>query len=489
VAQDLFGIVGSLQAGAFRVTGVVAEGGFGIVYRAHHEGFRADVALKCLKIPGTMSAEQRAEFLLKFKEEGELLFRLSALIPSVVRPLHVGTLEGARDGAFVPFIALEWLEGESLESLVARRRDAGKPPLDLNRAVALLGPAARALECAHKFPTPEGRISVLHRDLKPENLFISRGHGQDIVKVLDFGIGKVKSEATQMVGRASAEGGLSAFTPAFGAPEQWLPKRYGQTGPWTDVWGFALTMVQVLTGKPPLEGDLQALMGSCLDERQRPTPRALGAQLPDHVEAAFTRALAVDPHDRYQDIGQFWDALEGATGITTQRVGAEPVSTSLSEAPPPAVESSAIPDLQIDLPPQPRTQLSARDPKPRPARPPQESDSDLNLLGNDASQLQLQGDLGVSSRLEPSGLQPSLPRPRRAVPRVPSVRPSAAAVFSRAIPALKLLALATAIMLADFAYAAYAGEAFTVGPARAFWIAGPLAVYGLFQMAMAVLGE
>ncbi len=92
MAEDVSGIVGSLQAAVFRVERVVAEGGFGVVYRAHHEGFRAAVALKCLKIPVAFSAEQREAFLQKFQEEGEVLFRLSALIPSVVRPLHVGTL-------------------------------------------------------------------------------------------------------------------------------------------------------------------------------------------------------------------------------------------------------------------------------------------------------------------------------------------------------------------------------------------------------------
>src|SRR5262245_50081506 len=58
MAEDVFGIVGSLQAAVFRVERVVAEGGFGVVYRAHHEGFKAAVALKCLKIPGAFSAEQ-----------------------------------------------------------------------------------------------------------------------------------------------------------------------------------------------------------------------------------------------------------------------------------------------------------------------------------------------------------------------------------------------------------------------------------------------
>ena len=486
---DVFGIVGSLQAGAFRVAHAVAEGGFGVVYRAHHEGFRADVALKCLKIPGTISREQRSGFLQKFQEEGELLFRLSALIPAVVRPLHVGVIENARDGAFVPFIALEWLDGESLESLVSRRREAGKPPLELARAVALLGPAARALECAHRFPTPAGPVSVLHRDLKPENLFISRSHGQETVKVLDFGIGKVKNVATQIVGRVSSEGGLSAFTPAYGAPEQWLPKRYGQTGSWTDVWGFALTLCEVLLGKPPLEGDLQAVMGACLDERQRPTPRTLGCPVPDLVEAAFQKALAVDPQHRYQDIGEFWDALENATGVRTPRIAKDGGLHFDSVAPP--AGSAAIPDLQIDAPParRPPPALSgSRTPRPR-----QDSASEMTLLGNDAGAVFDAPLAPIARAAPPSRLEieaaPLRPARVAAVAPLPSTRPSAGHVLARAVPALKILGLAAGIMIADIAYASYAGAPFTVGPARAFWLAGPLAIYALFKLAMAVLGE
>ena len=67
MSRDVFGIVGTSLAGTYRVERVVAEGGFGVVYRAFHEGFRAPVALKCLKIPAGMTAEHQAEFLEKFR--------------------------------------------------------------------------------------------------------------------------------------------------------------------------------------------------------------------------------------------------------------------------------------------------------------------------------------------------------------------------------------------------------------------------------------
>ncbi len=322
--EDVFRIVGTLQAGAYRVDAVVAEGGFAVVYGAYHEAFRARVALKCLKIPGTLSPAHQAEFLERFRSEAELLFRLSASLPAVVRPLHVGVLD-TPTGTFAPFIALEWLEGVTLDQRIAERRRSGQPPLSLDAALRLLTPVARALERAHHFPGPSGEIAVLHRDLKPENVFVARVHGEETTKILDFGIGTVKSAATQIVGKQSAsEQSFSAFTPAYGAPEQWVPKRFGQTGRWTDVWGLALTLVETVLGRCPIDGDHAAMMGSAIDEKRRPTPRAEGLEVTDAVEHVFSRALAVDPLERYQEVADFWADLHRALGMTVSLVPARP---------------------------------------------------------------------------------------------------------------------------------------------------------------------
>ncbi len=521
MAEDVFGIVGSLQAAVFRVERVVAEGGFGVVYRAHHEGFKAAVALKCLKIPGAFSAEQRQAFLQKFQEEGEVLFRLSALIPSVVRPLHVGTLESSRH-PFVPFIALEWLDGESLDSVIERRRTAGKPPLELSRVVRMMGPVARALECAHKFPGPGGgQLSILHRDLKPENLFLAKVHGQETLKILDFGIGKVRSAATQMVGRVSAEqGGIAAFTPAYGAPEQWLPKRYGQTGPWTDIWGFALCAVEALTNRAPFEGDAPAVMGACINEAERPTPLTFGVKVPDRAEAAFRKALAVDPVNRFHDIGAFWDEIEGASGHTTPRITVTQSFEDDSMPPPPepsgAQPSSLLtevdatkriasaqpfPELTLGLP-------SPAAPKPKPA--PAASPGKIPVLGggmrsfehaeDEAMHISLMRSetpqhlgVGAQPRSSPRAATPELaasPRVARSanVRAMPSEAPTMDTVLTRVMPALRLIGMGAAIMIADVAYANVNGEAFRVGPVRALWIAGPLVGYGVVKLVLSLVG-
>lgn len=502
MARDVFGIVGSLQAAVFRVERVVAEGGFGVVYRAHHEGFKAPVALKCLKVPAAFTPEQRRAFLRKFQEEGELSFQLSALIPSVARPLHVGTLESAQH-PFVPFIALEWLEGESLESLVARRLDERKPPLELARVVRLMGPVARALEYAHRFPGPEGaRLSILHRDLKPENLFLATAHGHQALKILDFGIAKVRLAATQMAGRVSADVGadLAAFTPAYAAPEQWLPQRYGQTGPWTDVWGFALCAVSLLAQRAPFEGDAAAVMGACLDERQRPTPLAFGVELPERAEAAFRRALAVDPVQRFQDIGLFWDELEAASGMLTPRIGSGAVASG-SLAPPRADDASVAEPTEFDptlgaagAPRAPTLGLAPPPPR-RPALP-LGMDATLSEIPTDGLRLsvmrgssldQLQAE-APGPRRAPSP-SPALGAPRRdARPLLQSEAPSLSSVLSRLKPGLRLLGVGSAIMVVDAIYTAQSGESFTLGPARALWVAGPLVGLGLVKLVLSLHG-
>ena len=314
MVDDVFGIVGTTQAGNFHVQQVVAEGGFGVVYRALHGGFRAPVALKCLKVLEGRTARERELFLEKFREEAALLFRLSASIPEVVRPLHVDVLH-LKGGQFVPFLALEWLEGESLDKVIDRRRDAGEPPMGMQKVLKLFRPLAHAIARAHRFPSPTGTVSIIHRDLKPENIFITMQDGVERGRILDFGIAQARSLAEQAVGRVTAGDKLNAFSPAYGAPEQWAPRRFGQAGPWTDVWGLALTMVEALVGRQVIGGEVQAMMGTALDVARRPTPRAEGIHLPAAVDAAFERALAVNPRDRTKDVETFWTELESAMGF------------------------------------------------------------------------------------------------------------------------------------------------------------------------------
>jgi len=331
---DRFGLVGNTIAGTFRVDDLVAEGGFGVVYRAYHLHFRAPVALKCLKIPEELTAEERHEFLEQFRSEAEIMFRLSASLPNIVRPLHVDAVQ-APTGEFVPLMALEWLEGRSFEKIIEERCFAGLSPLPLTETLDLLGPAADALDAAHHFDGPDGQMVVVHRDIKPDNLFLTNVGGKPHVKILDFGISKMRRSAGGGAGRASQTSGQAPFSPAYGAPEQWVPKRFGQTGPWTDVWGLALTLVEIIKGDAVIVGDHQAMMGTALDPLSRPTPRKEGLEVTDEIESVFEKALALDPRFRFQTVKTFWSALRRAIEL-----GGDPT-----------IEADASSDSKIKLPP------------------------------------------------------------------------------------------------------------------------------------------
>ena len=273
MVSDQFGIVGTVIAGSYAVEAVVAEGGFAVVYRAHHSGFAAPVALKCLKLSRKVSQDREAEFLAQFRAEAALLFQLSSRIPTVVRPLHIDALT-TKNGTFVPYMALEWLEGETLAAIIRQRAEDGRPPPPLKKLVRLLTPVAEALERAHNFTSADGTsVSIVHSDIKPENIFVANVGGDQVVKILDFGVAKAQSVASQVAGQGpNASSGVHSFTPAYAAPEQWDPEKYGETGPWTDVWGLALTLVEALAGRPIIDGDIGAMMGIALDPLARPTP-------------------------------------------------------------------------------------------------------------------------------------------------------------------------------------------------------------------------
>ncbi len=333
---DPFNWVGNVVAGKYRVDAMVAEGGFGIVYRAFHLGFDEKVALKCLKVPRRLEGADRAKFLESFLAEGKLLHQLSRQTTGIVQALDVGAVESP-SGAWTPYLVLEWLDGVTLDEDLAERAKRGALGRSLDEAIELLEPVARALGVAHE-------RGVAHRDVKPANLFLANIAGRRVVKVVDFGIAKVLSDVSRMT-RALEETGasLQAFTPQYGAPEQ-FHKRFGATGPWTDAFALALVLVELLTGKPALDGDTTQLFIAVSDPGQRPTPRAFGVPISDAVDAIFARALAVDPKARFRTAAEMWDALLAAraSGQGAAPPSREAVATARTELAPASIAPTAL---------------------------------------------------------------------------------------------------------------------------------------------------
>ncbi|WP_232379437.1 bifunctional serine/threonine-protein kinase/formylglycine-generating enzyme family protein [Polyangium fumosum] len=398
---DPFAWVGQTIDGKFRVEAVIGEGGFGIVYRALHLGLGEPVAVKCLKIPASLAPDERERFQHSFLEEGRLLRKLSRATPAVVQALDVGAAV-APSGVWAPYLVLEWLHGQTLEAFLARRNEDKQGGMPLADAFALLEPAALALAAAHD----EG---IAHRDIKPANLFLAsivgggaphspfvggqaphspfvggqaphspfvggqaphsplapgspvegaapyNAAGAPTMKVLDFGIAKVIADNASIT-RAMEQTGHapSIFTPFYGAPEQ-FNRRFGATGPWTDVYALALVLVELCTGKSALVGDdVTQLYIATTDVSIRPTPRTHGVRTSHAVEAVFQKALAIEPRGRFTSARLFWDALRealpapietDAPGVTAPPLGKgirDPLTTApqIAEMPPAKPASS-----------------------------------------------------------------------------------------------------------------------------------------------------
>ncbi|MFO0591230.1 MAG: SUMF1/EgtB/PvdO family nonheme iron enzyme [Polyangiaceae bacterium] len=309
-ARDPFELIGITIEGKYRVASVIGDGGFGVVYRGVHTGFGELIAIKCLKIPRDLDDKARGELLDQLKEEGRLLHKLSKATPGIVQALDVGAMTTAA-GVWVPYLVLEWLEGETLAEFQKRREEDHLGGMPLAEAVELLTPAARALAVAHQ-------NKIAHRDVKPANLFVTKVGERRTVKVLDFGIAKVLTDTTITEALAHTRAGPSAFTPRYGAPEQFNKQR-GATGPWTDVFALALIVVELTTGRRALDGDdpTQLYVASA-DPTLRPTFRGRGLDVADPVETVIGKALHVEPKYRYGDAGDFWDALTAAVGVSPE---------------------------------------------------------------------------------------------------------------------------------------------------------------------------
>ena len=125
-------------------------------------------------------------------------------------------------------------------------------------------------------------------------------------------------------------GPITAFTPAYAAPEQ-FSRSYGATGPWTDVFALALVLAEVLSGREALDGgDVVQLAVSASRQSMRPTPRALGASVSDAVEWAFQKAVAVRPGDRYRSVSEFWSDLRAAVNAPGASVARMPEQRQVS---------------------------------------------------------------------------------------------------------------------------------------------------------------
>jgi serine/threonine-protein kinase len=277
-------LIGATLAGRYTLSREVGRGGMGVVYQAEHIGLGKRVAVKLLL--DTYSEDR--EVLARFHQEARTSTRIGH--ENIIDISDLGEHSGRS------FIVMEFLEGRDLAAVLHE-----EILLAPERALPILRQICLGLDAAHQ-------KGVIHRDMKPENVFLTaRGGVRDFVKVMDFGISKIKAAHEQDV-RLTQTGALIG-TPLYMAPEQALGRT--DVDHRVDVYSVGIMMFEMLCGKPPFEAPTYVgLLAQHLNDTP-PRPRKLRPELPPHLEPIMMRALEKDPARRWPSLSELAVALGG----------------------------------------------------------------------------------------------------------------------------------------------------------------------------------
>jgi serine/threonine protein kinase len=286
VAVERDPLRGVLIGGKYKLIERVGQGGMGTIYRAQQTGLNREVAVKILKRELNVDPDTVA----RFHREANAMSLLTH--PNTVRVYDFGQTE---DGLL--YLVMELLVGELITDKMQRE------PLDVLEAVRMTQQILRSLGEAH-------RKAIVHRDLKPDNVFIAsvEGHGEPVVKVLDFGIAKVVAP-DRRVDQFETQAGTVFGTPRYMSPEQ---AQGAALDGRSDLYSVGALLYQMLIGRAPFtDDDAVVVMAKHIRERpESPIVAAPERPIPHTLNDAVMRALAKDPAERFQQAADFDAALE-----------------------------------------------------------------------------------------------------------------------------------------------------------------------------------
>ena len=345
---------GTLIAGKYRVEGTIGEGGMAVVLAATHEGLRSRVAVKVLQPKYAASAELRERF---FREARALA---SLHSEHVTRVFDVGTLDSG-----AAYLVLEHLDGYDLHEAIQK---GGAMPW--RRAVGYILQACEGLRAAHDH-------GVLHRDLKPSNMFLvpqpggsgsasksdhagsSRDASGELIKLLDFGLAKLKEEGVSALTGAEAVMG----SPSYMAPEQ--IKGLSNADERSDIWSVGVSLYELIADGYPFEADTAMKIAAAVIV-EKPKPLAGRAPpLPPGLEEVIMGCLVKDPEKRTQSAEELiaklrpFATLKGYDAVPAARPArvwpeerGEPTYGGMMDAAPSAARTDDNPTLvQVAKPP------------------------------------------------------------------------------------------------------------------------------------------
>jgi serine/threonine protein kinase/TolB-like protein len=283
------GMIGR-QIGNYIITGELAHGGMGIVYRARHVTLPRDVVVKCIR---PMVSSEQAQKELRAR------FRLEAHIQSQLDHPHIVRVYEFFDSAEEYFLVMEYVHGASLRSILDKQR-----LLTAEHAAALAVQALDGLAHAHDlhYVDESGNpgVGIIHRDIKPANLLVDERAN---LKLTDFGIVKVLGEGPV------TKTGFSVGTVEYMSPEQ---VRGLPLDARSDLYTLGVTLYEALSGRVPFErtslnSDYDVLRAHV--DIDPPPIRTLNPDIPLSLAEVVTRSLQKDPDQRWQTAAEFRDAL------------------------------------------------------------------------------------------------------------------------------------------------------------------------------------
>ncbi len=290
--------------GKYRLGKMLGEGGMGSVYQAEHIGLGTTVAIKLLTDLNNTTSNN----IVRFQQE--------AKTTAAVRHRNVvDIMDIDIDDQGIPFIVMEYIDGESLSALLNRERQ-----LPLALIIDIIEQILSGLSKIHE-------ANIIHRDLKPGNIMLTEGKdGQFLIKILDFSIAKFSDPLAPNANLTSA--GMVVGTPQYMSPEQLVAESNLDTR--TDVYSTGVLFYRMLTGKLPFSGKTtKEIYKNIINQKHQPTNQ-ISSQIPNELQKVLYKSIQFNKNKRYQTVTDFHGALLNAAKAVPEYV--QSAQTNVTES-------------------------------------------------------------------------------------------------------------------------------------------------------------